>query len=39
MMSLLAQSDCLLIRQPHAPRAAIGDTVEIIPLAGDPAPI
>jgi molybdopterin molybdotransferase len=32
MMSLLARSDCLVIREPHAPAAAAGDTVEIIPL-------
>jgi molybdopterin molybdotransferase len=32
MMSLLAQSDCLVVRPPHAPAAAAGDSVEIIPL-------
>jgi molybdopterin molybdotransferase len=32
MMSLLARSDCLLIREPHAPAAAAGQMVEIIPL-------
>jgi molybdopterin molybdotransferase len=32
MMSLLARSDCLVIRQPHAPAASGGEMVEIIPL-------
>jgi molybdopterin molybdotransferase len=32
MMSLLALSDCLVIRQPHAPAAAAGEMVEILPL-------
>jgi molybdopterin molybdotransferase len=32
MMSLLAGADCLVVRQPHAPAAAIGDSVEIIVL-------
>ena len=32
MMSLLAQSDCLVVRPPHAPPASVGDTVEIVPL-------
>jgi molybdopterin molybdotransferase len=32
MMSLLARSDCLVIRQPHAPAAAAGEMVEILPL-------
>ncbi|HEV8028421.1 MAG TPA: gephyrin-like molybdotransferase Glp [Stellaceae bacterium] len=32
MMSLLARSDCLVIRQPHAPAAAAGQMVEILPL-------
>jgi molybdopterin molybdotransferase len=32
MMSLLAHSDCLVIRQPHAPAAAAGQMVEILPL-------
>jgi len=33
MMSLLARSDCLVVRAPHAPAAAPGDMVEIVPLA------
>jgi molybdopterin molybdotransferase len=37
MMSLLARSDCLVVRPPHAPAAAIGDMVEIVPLAPDSA--
>jgi molybdopterin molybdotransferase len=37
MMSLLARSDCLVVRPPHAPAAAIGDPVEIVPLSGDSA--
>jgi molybdopterin molybdotransferase len=32
MMSLLARADCLVVRQPLAPAAAPGDSVEIIPL-------
>ncbi len=32
MMSLLAQSDCLVVREPNAPAAAAGDGVEIILL-------
>jgi molybdopterin molybdotransferase len=32
MMSALAHSDCLIVRQPHAPAAAAGDSVEIILL-------
>jgi molybdopterin molybdotransferase len=35
MMSLLARSDCLVVRAPHAPAAAPGDMVEIVPLAPD----
>ncbi len=37
MMSLLAKSDCLVVRPPHAPAAAIGTSVEIVPLGPDPA--
>ena len=37
MMSLLARSDCLVVRRPHAPAAAAGDMVEIVPLAPDSA--
>ena len=36
MMSLLAKSDCLVIRPPHASAAAIGETVRIMPLSGGP---
>ena len=39
MLSLLAQSDCLVIRPPHAPPAKAGDTVSIIPLGGDAFPV
>jgi molybdopterin molybdotransferase len=35
MMSLLAKSDCLVVRPPHAPAAAVGDSVEIVPLDAD----
>jgi molybdopterin molybdotransferase len=34
VMSLLAAADCLVLRAPHAPAAAPGDSVEIILLAG-----
>lgn len=34
MMSLLARSDCLVIRPPHAPPAPEGARVTIIPLGG-----
>jgi len=34
MMSLLARSDCLVIRPPHAPPAKKGERVTIIPLGG-----
>lgn len=37
MLSLLARSDCLVVRPPHAPPAAAGDWVEIIPLDAAPA--
>jgi molybdopterin molybdotransferase len=37
MMSALAAADCLVIRKPHAPEAATGEWVEIIPLTGDSA--
>lgn len=33
MLSLLAQSECLVVRPPCAPSAGAGETVEIIPLA------
>lgn len=32
LMSVLAESDCLIVRPPHAPAARKGDTVEILPL-------
>jgi len=32
MMSLLVESDCLVVRAPHAPPARAGDVVTIIPL-------
>ncbi|HXP30574.1 MAG TPA: gephyrin-like molybdotransferase Glp [Stellaceae bacterium] len=38
MLSLLAQSDCLVVRPPDAPAAAKGAWVEIIPLGG-PLPL
>jgi molybdopterin molybdotransferase len=37
MMSLLARSDCLVLRPPHAAAAKAGDTVEIVLLEPDPA--
>jgi len=33
MLSVLAAADCLVIRPPHAPAAAAGETVPILPLA------
>ena len=39
MLSLLAQSECLVVRQPCASPAAAGETVEIIPLAVPNTPI
>lgn len=33
MLATLARSTCLIIRPPQAPAAAIGDTVDILPLA------
>jgi len=35
MMSLLAQSDCLVVRPPNAPAASAGDSVEIVPFGSD----
>lgn len=32
MLSFLAKADCLIVRPPHAPAAAAGDMVEIVPL-------
>jgi molybdopterin molybdotransferase len=37
MMSLLVQSDCLVVRPPHAPPAKAGDEVEILLLASVPS--
>lgn len=34
MMSRLAQADALIVREPHAAAAAIGDRVTVIPLNG-----
>ena len=34
MLGALAHADCLIVRAPHAPPVAAGETVEIIPLAG-----
>jgi molybdopterin molybdotransferase len=33
MLATLARAMCLIVRPPHAPPAAIGDTVDILPLA------
>jgi molybdopterin molybdotransferase len=33
MLQALARANCLVIRPPHAPPAAIGDSVEILPIA------
>jgi molybdopterin molybdotransferase len=34
MLATLAHADCLIVRPPHAPAAAAGDTVTIVTLAG-----
>ena len=34
MLSRLARADCLIVRAPHAPAAAAGSRVEIVPLSG-----
>jgi molybdopterin molybdotransferase len=39
MMSLLARSDCLVVRPPHAPAATAGEMVEIVLLTSDSAAI
>jgi len=39
MMSLLAQSDCLVIRRPQAPAAKAGERVTVIPLGGFALPL
>lgn len=33
MLRTLARSACLIVRTPHAPAAAIGDSAEVLPLA------
>lgn len=33
MLKTLARADCLIIRSAHAPAAAVGDSVQILPLA------
>jgi molybdopterin molybdotransferase len=33
MLATLARATCLIVRPPHAQAAAIGDTVDILPLA------
>jgi molybdopterin molybdotransferase len=33
MMSLLARANCLVVRPPHAPAAAVGERVPVIPFA------
>jgi molybdopterin molybdotransferase len=33
MLATLARATCLIVRPPHAPSAAIGDAVDILPLA------
>ncbi|WP_066804890.1 molybdopterin molybdotransferase MoeA [Sphingomonas asaccharolytica] len=33
MLATLARATCLIVRPPHAPPAAIGDTVDVLPLA------
>jgi len=32
MLSLLARADCLIVRPPHAPAAAAGDLVDVLPF-------
>ena len=39
MLSLLVKAQCLVVRPPHAPAAARGTAVEIIPLDGGAAPL
>lgn len=34
VLSLLADADCLIVRPPHAPPAAAGSIVELVPLRG-----
>jgi len=33
MLRTLARADCLIVREPHAPAAAPGDEIEILPIA------
>jgi molybdopterin molybdotransferase len=33
MLATLARATCLIVRSPHAPSAAAGDAVDILPLA------
>ena len=39
MLSLLVKAQCLVVRPPHAPAAARGAEVEIIPLEGGTGPL
>jgi molybdopterin molybdotransferase len=39
MMRLLAQADCLIMRPPHAPAAAAGETVPILRFPTGALPI
>jgi molybdopterin molybdotransferase len=39
MMRVLAMADCLVIRPPHAPRAAAGETVPIVPFPAGVLPM
>ena len=39
MLSLLVKAQCLVVRPPHAPAAARGTEVEIIPLEGGAGPL
>ena len=39
MLSLLVKAQCLVVRPPHAPAAARGAAVEIIPLEGGTPPL
>jgi molybdopterin molybdotransferase len=35
MLAIFVAADCLIIRPPHAPAAAAGTTVPVLPLAPD----
>ena len=39
MMRLLAAADCLVLRPPHAPAVAAGETVPIVPFPGGVLPV